>query len=166
MKVVVGQPAQEITDLPQPAASAPAVAYGVPRSRLVFNRSRRAANATAATATASTAVPADNTTTAAVAHAVERPTGGASSIYGVDGQYTTLRGRLEYQQSSKQWKLRYIPIDGQTDQYGGSVVLSDSPALQSLHPGDFVVAIGSIAANVPAKGGFSPQFAVQQIAPQ
>ncbi|MDZ7617026.1 MAG: hypothetical protein U1E05_08480, partial [Patescibacteria group bacterium] len=42
--------------------------------------------------------------------------------YGFDPSYAWLRGRLEYSQVDRRWKLRYIPVDGNTDQYGGSVV--------------------------------------------
>ena len=55
--------------------------------------------------------------------------------------YSSLKGRLEYSAARQQWKLRYIPIDiadGQVDQYGGSVVLSDVAELKQFHDGDFV----------------------------
>ena len=71
-----------------------------------------------------------------------------SADYAFAPDYAWLRGRLEYSQSLAQWKLRYIPIDGKTDQFGGSVVLPNSPALEAFKPGDRVAVRGSLAARV------------------
>jgi hypothetical protein len=150
-----GQAVQEITDLPESAASKSPRMYGAPRSRLVFGR-RGPTVAAAAPAASPDAVP----------HSVERPLSSSAPAYGVDGNYEKLYGKLEYSQSSQQWKLRYIPIDGQTDQYGGSVVLKNNPALQQMNAGAFVVASGRVASEASGKGGFSPQYDLQQIAPQ
>ncbi len=162
VRLTVGQPVKEITDLPQSASSDAPRMYGAPRSRLVFGRP------TTGTATAGLGA----TSGGAVAHTVERPASDAKAAsdaavtYGVEGNYEKLHGRLEYSQSARQWKLRYIPIDGQTDQYGGSVVLSDSPTLHDLHAGDFVAASGRLTMADGVKRGFSPQFDAQQIIPQ
>lgn len=71
-----------------------------------------------------------------------RPTNDGSSVhYGHARDYRWLRGQLEYSPSGDEWKLRYITIDGDTDRYGGSVVLvGELP--RSFRPGDFVVAQG------------------------
>ncbi len=58
--------------------------------------------------------------------------------YGYDPQYHWLKGKLEYSQSTRSWRLRYIPPDGNTDSYGGSVVLADNSQLAGLQPGDAV----------------------------
>ncbi len=83
--------------------------------------------------------------------------------YAFDPAYRWLSGMLEYSQTARQWKLRYIPIDGQTDQYGGSMILADSPSLQDFKPGDFVSIHGTISAKQPATRGFSPLYELSQI---
>ncbi|HEV7224059.1 MAG TPA: hypothetical protein VGN42_15225, partial [Pirellulales bacterium] len=51
---------------------------------------------------------------------------GAADRYGYSADYHALRGQLEYSLAERRWKLRYIPIDGDTDPHGGSVVLVDN----------------------------------------
>lgn len=71
-----------------------------------------------------------------------RPTGdGSGGHYAYARDYRWLRGQLEYLPAGDEWKLRYIPIDGDTDDYGGSVELvGELP--RSFRPGDFVVVQG------------------------
>jgi hypothetical protein len=78
--------------------------------------------------------------------------------------YSWLSGRLEYSQTSRQWKLRYIPIDGQTDQYGGSVKLVTTPALSSFNPGDMVKVRGALASG-STTDGFAPLYQLAHIEP-
>jgi hypothetical protein len=85
--------------------------------------------------------------------------------YGYAPDYAWLRGRLEYSPTMRQWKLRYIPIDGSTDQFGGSVKLPESPALTSFKPGDLVTVRGALATARSAGDRLAPQYAVAQIAP-
>jgi hypothetical protein len=90
----------------------------------------------------------------------------SADAYSHHTNYSWLRGKLEYSNAGKRWKLRYIPIDGQTDQYGGSVVLPNSPLLENFRPGEMVTAEGSIG-TVPAEHGrFSPLFELRAIKPQ
>lgn len=89
------------------------------------------------------------------------PTSPATRYWHAPG-YGQLHGRLEYSQSLKQWKIRYIPIDGQTDSYGGSVVLANSPALGKFRSGDFVSVEGSIGQKQTSRG-FSPTYELRQI---
>jgi hypothetical protein len=89
----------------------------------------------------------------------------ASQAYAYDPAYGWLRGRLEYSASQQQWKLRYIPIDGATDQFGGSVVLSDGTATQGLRAGDFVTAQGRVVGASQTGRGFSPRYEVASIEP-
>lgn len=86
------------------------------------------------------------------------------SDYAHTPAYDTLRGRLEYSQSSHQWKLRYIPTSGQTDAYGGSVVLSDVSSLKSYAPGDMVAVRGRLASTGETPD-FSPAYQVDAIEP-
>jgi hypothetical protein len=85
------------------------------------------------------------------------------AAYAFAPDYAWLRGQLEYSQTSRQWKLRYIPIDGQTDQFGGSVVLPSSPSLEAFKPGDRVAVRGSLAAHASASGSFSPLYNLDQV---
>jgi hypothetical protein len=85
--------------------------------------------------------------------------------YGYAPDYAWLRGRLEYSPTMRQWKLRYIPIDGSTDQFGGSVKLPESPALTSFKPGDLVTVRGALSAPKQSGDRLAPQYAVAQIAP-
>ena len=89
----------------------------------------------------------------------------ANQTYGYDPAYGWLRGRLEYSASQQQWKLRYIPIDGATDQFGGSVVLADGAATQGLRAGDFVTAQGRVVGPSQPGRGFSPRYEVASIEP-
>jgi hypothetical protein len=87
------------------------------------------------------------------------------SGYAYAADYGSLRGRLEYSQSARQWKLRYIPIDGRTDSFGGSVMLGGSPALQAFKPGDMVAIRGSLAATASQSGVYSPLYRLDSIEP-
>jgi hypothetical protein len=104
--------------------------------------------------------------TGAVPQAITTGTGPADrgATYGYDGNYTWLQGQLEYSQATKQWKLRYIPIDGPTDRYGGSVVLSATSALNGYKAGSFVSVKGQLDANrTTAQGSFSPLYLVTSV---
>ncbi len=117
--------------------------------------------------TASEPAPRTASESPAVA-AVER-TGGAAIGGGADyafaPDYSSLSGRLEYSQSARQWKLRYIPIDGATDSFGGSVVLGGSPRLQAFKPGDRVAVHGALAAKSSTTASFSPLYQLDRIEP-
>ncbi len=85
--------------------------------------------------------------------------------YGHDPQYRWLKGKLEYSQTERQWKLRYIPIDGKTDRHGGSVILSDSSLLDEYEPGMFIAVQGSIRENRLGATSFAPEYQVERIKP-
>ncbi len=77
--------------------------------------------------------------------------------------YRTLRGRLEYSPDQREWKLRYLPSDGQTDSFGGSVLLTASSALKPFQPGDFVVVEGSLADDTTTPAGDAPRYTATRI---
>ncbi len=79
--------------------------------------------------------------------------------YGFDPSYAWLRGRLEYSQVARQWKLRYIPVEGDTDQYGGSVVIMNEAALAGCERGKFVAVRGRIVGE-GREHGFAPLYEV------
>jgi hypothetical protein len=81
--------------------------------------------------------------------------------YGHDPDYAWLKGKLEYSNIDRRWKLRYIPIDGQTDSHGGSVVLPDSPLLEGFESGDFIAVQGSLAGK--ASSGYAPNYDLSRI---
>ncbi len=83
----------------------------------------------------------------------------AAGNYGFDPAYTWLRGRLEYSQVDRRWKLRYIPVDGATDQHGGSVVIANEAALAGAERGEFVAVRGRIAGTEDGHG-FAPLYEV------
>ncbi len=97
----------------------------------------------------------------AVVRASFQPAAGTAATggdYAHSPDYQTLRGKLEYSPSLRQWKLRYIPIDGRTDTYGGSVILPDSPALAGFKAGDVVEIRGALPAARISSSGFAPQY--------
>ena len=83
--------------------------------------------------------------------------------YGYSTDYRRLRGRLEYLEKEQCWKLRYIPIDGATDQYGGSVVLEQSGALAGYRRGDLVEVRGELSARAADGKDFAPAYQVADI---
>lgn len=83
--------------------------------------------------------------------------------FGYSTDYRRLRGRLEYLEKQQLWKLRYIPIDGPTDQYGGSVVFEESDALARFKPGDFVEVRGELAERTQAGKDFAPGYQIAEI---
>ncbi len=83
--------------------------------------------------------------------------------FGWADDYSRLRGRLEYLASDRCWKLRYIPIDGRTDDYGGSVVIEDSADLSGFERGDLVEIRGRIAKQPEEGADFAPTYHVANI---
>jgi hypothetical protein len=81
--------------------------------------------------------------------------------YGYDSGYKALRGKLDYSVTARLWRLRYLPPDGPTDEYGGAVVIADSHQVNGFEPGDFVSAQGSISP--PSAGATSPLYAISRI---
>jgi hypothetical protein len=88
-----------------------------------------------------------------------------SDRYGFDADYRWLRGRLEHFRSTNRWKLRYIPIDGQTDEFGGSVVLEDSPLLEDHQSGDFVQVRGELVGDGIDAQSYAPRYRADRIDP-
>jgi len=108
--------------------------------------------------------PTNGSTQPAVSDSSAQPA--TASRYAQGADYASLSGRLEYSQSTQRWKLRYIPIDGQTDQYGGSVVLDGPALLASFNPGDFVTVQGAIAGKGADGRSFAPTYELRNIEPQ
>lgn len=90
-------------------------------------------------------------------------TRGSRSSYAYAPDYSWLRGRVEYLASKRQWKLRYIPIDGATDDYGGSVVIRNPSMLSNVRAGDFVEVSGTVRADTAESAAISPDYEVSRI---
>ena len=84
------------------------------------------------------------------------------SHYGYDPDYQWLRGKLEYSQIDRRWKLRYIPLDGETDEFGGSVVLPDASVLSGCERGDFVEIRGQLGTQ-NAEKEFAPIYRATEV---
>lgn len=87
---------------------------------------------------------------------IRRGSSAGRSYYGHGPDFAWLEGKLEYSQIDRRWKLRYIPVDGETDAHGGSVVLLESPLLDGFQPGDFVAVQGALAGR--STSGFAPDY--------
>jgi hypothetical protein len=85
--------------------------------------------------------------------------------YGHDPEYGWLKGRLEYSEIAKRWRLRYIPIDGKTDRYGGSVVLGESSLLTDQKEGDFIEVRGRLLSGENDDWGYAPVYEVVELRP-
>ncbi len=130
------------------------------------------ANSGLSSRTPSNANPIPTLATAPAAAGPTKPTTGTAtsdlsrSSYGFDPQYHWLKGKLEYSQSTRIWRLRYIPPDGATDSYGGSVILADAVKLNGLNPGDFVTVQGAVGHSRADQSSFAPQYNLERIQKQ
>ncbi len=85
------------------------------------------------------------------------------SDYSHNATYERLQGKLEYSQLDRRWKLRYIPVDGETDKYGGSVILSDPTVLRGCERGDFIEVEGRLGPQDSKRKGFAPEYHVSKV---
>jgi hypothetical protein len=92
-----------------------------------------------------------------------RTVGESRTNFGYRPDYSMLQGRLEYSISSAQWKLRYIPIDGKTDRFGGSVVLVDNERMGDFEDGDFVAIDGELGRDGQDAVGYAPAYHLDTI---
>ena len=83
--------------------------------------------------------------------------------FGWADDYSRLRGQLEYLESEQSWKLRYIPVDKKTDDYGGSVLIEDAASVSGFERGDFVEVRGHIAKEPDDSTDFAPVYQVASI---
>ena len=83
--------------------------------------------------------------------------------FGFDGSYATLRGQLQYYPQTGYWGVRYIPLQGAPDHYGGVAVISNPEILGGLQPGEFLLIQGFIEPHDNGDGTFVPSYTVQGI---
>lgn len=89
--------------------------------------------------------------------------------YGYSEDYSSLKGRIEYSATARQWKLRYIPRDAsehKIDNFGGSVILANNDLLQGYSTGEFVRVEGRLTGHEGAAHSFAPSYQVVRIARQ
>ncbi|HUT92852.1 MAG TPA: hypothetical protein VMY37_25385 [Thermoguttaceae bacterium] len=158
-RLAVPQQTIDIMDLPPPGAT-----NGV-RSA---SRSGRGAiwlvSATAEVGGASATPPQSGTPRSTDSGDKPRDSFSPRAHYGYDPEYGWLRGRLEYSEIDRRWKLRYIPIDGATDEFGGSVVLSDASRLSGYERGQFVEVHGGLGRPPEDEDrGYAPEFQIHEI---
>ncbi len=151
----------ELTDLPPVPRATPAA----------FVSNNPAANVAQAPRVLSPASPTPTLASLPANASQPKPAAGSPNdlsrtSFGYDPQYRWLKGKLEYSQSTRIWRLRYIPPDGATDSYGGSVILNDSAKLNGLNPGDFVVVQGNVGRAAANQSSFAPPYDLLQIQKQ
>jgi hypothetical protein len=83
--------------------------------------------------------------------------------YGFDPRYAWLKGKLEFSPGQKRWKLRYIAVEGPTDEYGGSVILPEADKLKGFEPGDFVRIQGKLLETAGGAKGFSRAYSIERV---
>ena len=157
----------EISELPPAINRVPATGLA-PRSGVT--RVTTPAGGILANQTSNVAAGANGAAVAATSNRGGNPstsTSDSGSGYAYDSQYQSLKGKLEYSQSTHEWRLRYIPPDGNsTDNYGGSVILADAGKLKGLQAGDFVAVQGSAGTPGGTPGSFAPLYNVDRIQKQ
>ena len=151
------QRAVEITDLPRAgrvtSATRPGSASPGSGFRLVSGTDKPTDSAGVTPAVAFSATTSDGTSTGEFT---------SRENYGHDPEYRWLRGKLEYSQIDRRWKLRYIPVHSAADRYGGSVVLPDPKVLSGCERGDFVEVRGQLRPQGPS-GGYAPSYEVTEV---
>ncbi|MEK6235214.1 MAG: hypothetical protein N2C14_10905 [Planctomycetales bacterium] len=85
--------------------------------------------------------------------------------YDFDPRHRWLQGKLEYSRFKQRWTLRYIPIDGATDAFGGSVILRDSALLKDFQSGDFARVQGRLDRQPTGTPGYAPYYHIDRIRP-
>ena len=152
-------PPEDVIDLADLPEVSPSAAGGATRSGS-SSAGFRLVSGTEASAEAGEVTPATGSSSDA-GNDVQAATLTPQTFYGRAPDYGWLRGKLEYSQIDRLWKLRYIPVDGKTDEFGGSVVFADTAALAGLERGDFVEVRGQVGKQAP-KNGFAPTYQVAQ----
>ncbi|MCA9247450.1 MAG: hypothetical protein KDA42_10055 [Planctomycetales bacterium] len=152
----------EITDLP-PAGTRRAQAELQERSRSVQAATLARPTIASADTAAQPPVHVDANVVQAGFHAAGQTSSGLVARYGYDTSYNWVRGKLEYLAGTRQWKLRYIPIDGDTDDYGGSVVIANPDVLVGREANDFVTLRGGIVGSENPDEAFAPLYRIERV---
>ena len=92
--------------------------------------------------------------------AIERSDPQASALFGRAGDYSWLRGKLDYSTPDRAWQLRYVAPGHPADSHGGSVRLSDARLLNGCERGDFLEIWGTLT---PSATGDQAVYAIEQV---
>ena len=158
-RLAVPQQTIDIMDLPPPGAT-----HGVRSASRSGRGAIRLVSATAEVGGVSAKPPQSGTPRSTNSGDKPRDSFSPRANYGHDPEYRWLRGRLEYSEIDRRWKLRYIPIDGATDEFGGSVVLSDASRLSGYERGRFVEVHGGLGRPPEDEDrGYAPEFQIHEI---
>jgi hypothetical protein len=150
---------EQMAQAPQPTRTA-SFGQRTAELRVMPTRSIVTSSTNEVEAPAAASFPAEDTAPVQPA-AVDPPH--STARFAHDAQYQWLNGRLEFSQLDRRWKLRYIEIDGETDGFGGSVILADASALEGFRPGEFVTVRGVVDTTQTRAGSFAPAYRLQQI---
>jgi len=82
--------------------------------------------------------------TTGIRRAPRGPVREASDRFGFAPGYEWLRGQLQLSSATGQWTLRYVPIQGSVDPFGGNLTIANPQVLSNLQPGDFVLLRGRL----------------------
>jgi len=82
--------------------------------------------------------------------------------FGFDPQYQWLRGQVQYSQATDQWHLRYIPVQGGLDQFGGQVLIENPHLLGGVQPGDYVQVRGRLSTHSNGTGTYTVSIVQRQ----
>jgi len=162
----------EITDLPRPGY-APSD-YSPQRLRGYRGMVAGPATAAASAIPAADSIPTWTPTTATASSSNAVTPSRASlpesqGTFGYQSDYQWLRGQLEYSETARRWKLRYIPRDAserKMDDFGGSVVLAGLELLCDYAPGEFVTVRGRLGDRKSGAVDFAPVYHLNQVTRQ
>jgi len=88
----------------------------------------------------------------------------ATGRFAYSADYSWLRGRLEYSQLDRSWKLRYVRAgDAVADSFGGSVIIADPRVLDGIERGDIIEIHGQLGGKDRTTRGYSPVYFVDEI---
>lgn len=81
----------------------------------------------------------------------------AAPCFAHAGDYSWLRGQVEYSRLSKGWRIRYASVD-EVDRYGGGITLIENKDLDRLKDGQYVTVHGHLSS--PDEAGASATYRV------
>lgn len=83
-------------------------------------------------------------------------------VYSIGPGYQSLSGMLEISPATGGWQIRYLPVGGAADQFGGRLEVMNGEVLAGRQPGQVVTLQGQLVAS-PHGPSFPPQYAVYTV---
>ncbi len=83
--------------------------------------------------------------------------------FGFDPTYRWLRGQLQYYPQTGYWGVRYVPLGGAADSYGGVAVIDNPEVLGGVQPGEYLAVQGYLETAEAGNGQFLPLFTVEGV---